>query len=88
MKILSKSIAASTLFFALSAPALAAISQCDIERDVRNAAGSSSNVRVSVNGDTVTLTGFVEDSFSLQRIAVAARKGGATKVNNLVQRSR
>ena len=87
MKTLINSVAASALILAFAAPASAAVS-ADIAQDVRAAAGYASNVRVNVDGDTVILTGYVEDTFSLQAIESAAKREGATTVINNVLRSR
>ena len=87
MKTLSKLIVVSVMLFAFSIPASAAISS-DIFSDIKRAAGTRSNVRISISGDTVTLTGYVEDSYSLGRIERAARDNGAKKVRNYVLRSR
>ena len=87
MKTLTKSIASAALIFAIAAPASAAVSP-DLCAAVIKASGTASNVRIQVDGDTVTLTGYVETSYDLQRIEAEARKHGATKVNNYVLRSR
>lgn len=87
MNTVIKAIATATVIAAFAAPATAAVSS-DISRDVKSAAGSGSNVRVNVNGDTVTLTGYVEDTYALQRIETAAKNNGATSVQNYVLRSR
>lgn len=87
MKILLNTFAATALIFAIAAPASAAVS-ADIAQEVRAAAGYASNVRVDVDGDTVTLTGYVEDTYSLQAIESAAKRDGATTVINNVLRSR
>lgn len=87
MKISTHVITAAALIFAMAAPVSANVSS-DISRDIRIAAGSGSNVRINVEGETVTLTGYVEDTYALQAIEAAALKGGATKVNNHVIRSR
>ena len=52
------------------------------------AAGSGSNVRTHIKGDTVTLWGYVEDTYALAAIERTARNNGATKVYNYVLRSR
>ena len=87
MNTLKKSIAASALIFAIAGPASAAVSS-DISKDVNLAAGSGANVLVDVDGNTVTLTGYVEDTYALQQIETAAKENGATEVNNFVFRSR
>ena len=87
MKTLTKSIAAAALSFAMAAPASAAVSP-NILTDINLAAGSGSNVRITVSGDTVTMYGFVEDTYALQSINRAAKRAGAKKVNNYVKRSR
>lgn len=87
MKTLTKSFASAALIFAMAAPASAEVSP-DLCDAVRYAGGTASNVRIEVDGDTVTLRGYVETSHELQKIEAAARQHGATKVNNYVLRSR
>ncbi len=84
-----KNIAITTaLIFAVATPAFAALSATDVRAAVKSAAAPGSNVRVYVRGDTVTLSGYVRDTLSLQNIEQAARREGATKVINNVFRSR
>ena len=73
MKALTKTIAASALIFAIAGPASVAVSD-NIGQEVKQVAGSGSNVFVNVDGNTVTLTGYVEDTFALQQINRLRRK--------------
>ena len=87
MQTLTKAIASTALIFAIAAPASAAVSS-NVAQSVQAAAGYASNVRVNVEGDTVILTGYVDDTYSLQAIESAAKRNGATNVVNNVLRSR
>jgi len=84
MKLTTKTLIASALFAMATAPASAIVSK-DLKADVLSALGSGSNVRVHVVGDTVTLSGYAEDSYS---VAAAGRAALATEgvervVNNV-----
>ena len=71
MKTLIKTIAATALIAAFAAPSYATVAQ-----DVRSAAGTNGHINVNVDGDTVVLTGFVEDVWSKQKAeSVAASEG-------------
>lgn len=89
MKFITKTLAASALVIAIAAPAIAApvSSVSDFRRDIRTAAGPSSNVTVVIRGDTVTLYGFVEGSQDLNRVNQVARKSGYTDIRNSIVRS-
>lgn len=87
MKTFTKAIAATAVIFAMAAPASAAVS-ADIGNSIRAAAGTGSNVRVNVDGDTVILNGYVEDSYSRLAIERVAKDRGAENVINNVVRSR
>ena len=84
MKTFTHFIASTALLVAIAAPASAAISP-NLVRDVQFAAGVNSNVITTVNGDTVTLRGHVEDQAVVRAIERAARKNGAKSVVNGVQ---
>jgi len=86
MKLFSKLIATSALVLAIAAPASAAVSQT-LKIDVLSAAGEGSNVNVVIDGDTVTLTGYVENALDLAAIERAALTNGAEKVINNVFRT-
>lgn len=86
MKYLQKTLIASALALAAAGSASAMISS-DLEGAVRSAAGSESNVNVFVDGSTVTLTGYVEDLYSLNAIERAADNAGADEVINNVLRT-
>ena len=79
MKNLIKSIAAITLIASFTAPAFAAI-----QHDVTAAAGTNGNINVQVDGDTVTLTGYVADSYSRQLAEKIAKREGFEVRNYLL----
>jgi len=76
MKTLLNTIAITALVATFSTPAFASISQ-----DIRSAAGTNGNIRVRINGDTITLSGFVEDSFARSKAERIAKNAGF-KVQN------
>lgn len=81
----AQSITATALVLAFSAPAFSAVSN-DVYTDVQSAAGHNSSVSVDVEGDVVTLTGFVENDHALQAIEHSAEMNGANVViNNVLQ---
>ena len=84
MKNFTKMITASALIFAIAAPATAAVSP-NLNRDVQFAAGANSAVITTVQGDTVTLRGHVEDQLVFRAIEKAAKDNGAKTVINGVQ---
>ena len=79
----SASASASALVLAISAPVSAMVSP-DLTQSIQAAGGYDSNVDVRIDGNTVSLSGFVEDEASLQRIEQTAKSGGAEIVNNKV----
>ena len=81
MNTFTKIATTSALLFAIAAPASAAVSP-NLLRNVIFASGANSNVSVSVQGDTVTLRGYVEDQLDFRNIERAARNSGAKKVIN------
>jgi len=85
MKIIAKSIAATALVLAIAAPASAMVSP-QLKQNIISAAGSGSNVNVIVNGDTVTLSGYVEDAYAFSQVMRAADSEGVSKViSNIVR---
>lgn len=76
MKTLTKSMIAAALVASFSAPAFSAVSD-----DIRRLAGTNGNIKVHVRGDTVTLTGYVEDSYARQKATNTAKQQGY-QVNN------
>jgi len=86
MKFITKAIAATALTLAIAAPASAMVSP-QLKQDILSAAGTGSNVQVFIDGDTVTLTGYVEDSYALAQVAHAADAQGVSKVINNVFRT-
>jgi len=79
MKSLIKTIAVSALLASFAAPTFAAV-----QHDVVAAAGTNSNINVEISGDTVTLTGYVDDAYSRQRAAQVAKSEGYTVRNYLI----
>ena len=79
MKTLINTIAATALIATFSAPAFASVAN-----DVRSAAAANGNINVLVDGDTVTLTGYVEDSHSKFLAESVATKEGFDVENYLL----
>ena len=79
MKTLIKTIAATALIATFTAPAFASVAD-----EVRAHTGTNGNVRVTVDGDTVTLTGFVEDASAKYRAESIAAKDGFDVQNYLL----
>jgi len=86
MKLFTKSIAATALVLAIAAPASAMVSP-QLKQDIVSAAGSNSNVQVLVDGATVTVTGYVEDSYALSQVLQAADADGVDRVISNVFRT-
>jgi len=86
MKLITKLFATSALVLAIAAPASAMVSP-QLKQDVLAAAGSGSNINVIIDGSTVTLTGYVEDTHALSRIQQAAKGEGVDRVISNVFRS-
>ncbi len=85
MKLFTNTIAATTLVLAITGTASAMVSP-DLAQDVKFAAGANSNINVLIDGDTVTLTGYVEDFHALAKAEQAASGAGVDKViNNLIR---
>lgn len=81
--VLSLILSVVALVMTVAAPASAAV-DLRISEAVRSAAGHGSSVIVQVDGDTVILSGFVEDSDAVTAIEEAAESVGAeTVVNNV-----
>ena len=83
MNTFTKIVSASALMLAIAAPASAAISSSVIQ-DIQSAAGYNSEVNVRIDGNTVSLRGFVESESALRSIERVARLNGASVVNNNV----
>ena len=79
MKTLLNTIAITALVATFSTPAFASISQ-----DIRSAAGTNGNIRVNVNGDTIRLTGFVDDSYARNKAEQIAKSEGYKVQNYLI----
>jgi len=79
MKTLIKTIAAAALIASFSAPAFSAVAD-----DIRRSAGTNGNIKVHVRGDTVTLTGYVEDNHARQKASTVAKKQGYEVRNYLI----
>ena len=82
MKTLTKAIATATLALIVVAPVSAAVQWCEISRSVNSAAGSDGNVYVNINNDTVTLSGFVDDYYTRNKVVNAVKEQGANKIVN------
>lgn len=83
MRSSTKYLIAAAISFVISAPVMAEVN-ASIGQEVQAAAGSNGNVRVTIDGDTVTLHGYVEDERSMHRIEQAAKNNGASRVINSV----
>ena len=79
MKTLNNTIAAAALLFAIAGNASAAVNST-LERDVQWAAGGNSNITYEIDGDTITLSGQVENERILNNIIKAAEANGARAV--------
>lgn len=76
MKTLTKTLAIATVIASFAAPSFAAM-----EDDIRRHAGTNGNINVQVDGDTITLSGFVEDTYKRQQAERMAKSQGY-EVNN------
>lgn len=83
MKTFTKIISASALLLAISAPVSAMVSP-ELTQSIQAAGGYDSNIDVRIDGNTVSLSGYVEDEASLKRIEQLAKSSGAETVNNNV----
>lgn len=79
MKALTKTLAIAALTASFAAPAFAAVAD-----DIRSVAATNGYINVQVNGDQVTLNGFVEDTYARQLAEQTARKQGYRVQNNLL----
>ncbi len=79
MKTFTKTLAIAAVVAAFSAPSFAAV-----QDEVRAVAASNGHINVQVNGDTVTLTGFVEDQYARQLAEQTAKKEGFDVNNYLI----
>jgi len=87
MKFPTNALVALALAAAVSAPATAMVSP-SLQSDVLSAVGANSNVRVQIDGSTVTLTGYAEDAYAVSaagRVALAGE--GVDRVINNVFRT-
>lgn len=69
------------LLLAVSMPVSA-----NLNADLQAAAGSNAQVRYTLNGNVVTLNGYVEDYYARNQVARKARELGYDVVNNLLTR--
>lgn len=74
-----KTMAAGILIASFTAPAFAAV-----DHDIRALAGTNGYIDVEVKGNTVTLTGFVEDTYSRQLAEQTAKQQGYEVENFLI----
>lgn len=79
MKTLIKTIAATALIASFAAPASATVAD-----DIRSVAATNGYINVSVDDDTVTLTGYVEDTYARQLAEQTAKKQGFEVENYLI----
>lgn len=81
MNITIKTIAALSLLLPTAVPVSAEVAE-NVALEVRRAAGHTRFLNVVVKGDTVVLSGFVEDSYARAQAERAAKKAGAERVIN------
>lgn len=79
IKTLIKTMVTASLIASFTAPAFAAV-----DHDIRALAGTNGNIIVEVNGNTVTLTGFVKDTYSRQLAEQTAKLQGYEVENFLI----
>ncbi len=84
MKTSIKSIAAAIALTAFVAgPASAMIDQSSVTRDINSVLGGGSNITATVNGDTVTLSGYFADAYDKNSaIRAAMNSEGVDRVIN------
>ncbi len=87
MKTSIKTLAAALVVFGMAGSASAMTKQQDVFSGVQAAAGSGSNVSVTLNGDVATLSGYVETGSDRHAAKNAALKAGASEVINLITQS-
>jgi len=86
MKTSIKTFAAAIALTALVAgPASAMVPQSDLNRSIHAALGADSNIFVSVQGDTVTLTGYFADAGAKARALQAANASFDKVINHATQ---
>ena len=83
MKINFKTVAAAALILTTAAP-VAALTDAELRQKIQRAAGPNSNVSISINGDTLTVYGFVQDVYSRNRVSRAVQSGDYTDIRNSV----
>ena len=79
MKASTTLLAASALLLVIAGNAYAAINAA-LERDIQWASGGNTNITYVVDGDTVTLSGVVENEVILNNIIKAAEDNGAETI--------
>lgn len=79
MKTLINTIAVTALVGSFAAPSFA-----NVEQEVQAIAATNGNIRVQVLDDTVTLTGYVDDTYSRQLAERTAKQEGYKVENYLL----
>ncbi len=79
MNTLTKTVTATVLIFATFIPAYAAVAP-GIVTDIQAAVGPSNTIDIGVEGDTVTLTGYVADFETMRELERVAKTNGANNV--------
>ena len=82
MTLISKRVVTAALLLAMATPASAMLTKAQC-LSIYSAAGSNSGIVVSVRGNTVTVSGFVEHHFEVEAIRRAAIETG---IENVVMR--
>ena len=88
MKNLTKLVSTGLIALMVVGPVTAAPVWSDVSLNVQLAAGAEGNVYVNLNGDTVTLSGFVDNYYTSNAVIRAASKteGVDRVINNMFVR--
>ncbi len=89
MNILLKTITATAFVLAITAPAMAftTVVLPNIVEHVRTEAGPDTEIRINVDGNSLVLTGYIEDYSKMLELEQLARERGAINVVVYVIRS-
>lgn len=79
MKTVIKTIAVTALVSSFAAPSFATVDQ-----EIQAIAATNGSINVLVDGNTVTLTGFVDDTYSRQLAERTAKQEGYEVENYLI----
>ncbi len=79
MKTLMKTLAIAAVISSFAAPTFAAV-----QDDIRRHAATNGNINVQISGNTITLSGFVEDQYQRQQAERTAKQQGYEVENYLI----